>query len=275
MGLPDIPHFRAALHCPNKEAVMNRVVFIVITVIILLTGRFPSEAQQSQLYYIHDLQADPAKTGEVEAYIKDLSAQFKKYSFPFTMNAFSTMDYHYYAFIPIKSYADIDIAKKELGDIGQKMGADNFNKLIARRSAAIQHHSYFVIRYLPELSYIPSNPRNRPEEELFRHWLFCYPNLEKENEWRAVISKFRDVYKKTNYPFTENIYTVELGSDLPLYIFEERGTKWLDFYSSLNEAFKILGSEFTSLMPSFQETLRKIERRDGTYRPELSYIPEK
>ena len=250
----------------------------MVTVIILLAGRFSTEAQQveaqkSQLYYIHDLQADPAKTSEVEAYVKDLTDQFRKNAFPYAMNVYSTMDFHYYAFIPIRNYADIDNAKRELGTIAQKMGADNFQKLIARRSAAIQHHSYFVIRFLPEFSWAPPSPRNKPEEELFRHWIFCYTNLEKEKEFREILSKFLNLYKRTNYPFTENIYMVELGSDLPLYIGEERGKNWFEFYSSLKEAFSMLGDEGRKL--SWTETLRKIERRDGTYRPELSYQPEK
>jgi hypothetical protein len=257
---------------------MNRMIFIMLTVIMLITGIFyaeaqPVETQKSQLYYIHDLLSDPEKTGKVEAYLKDLTVQFKKYAFPFAVKVYSTMDFHYYAFFPIKSYSDIDNAKKELGNIGQKMGADNFQKLIARRDAAIQHHNYFVIRYMPELSWYPPHPRNKPEEEPFRHWMFCYTDPEKE--WRTVLSKFLDIYKRTDYPFTENIYTVEMGSDLPLYIGEERGKNLFEFYSSLEDAFKIMGNEGRGLMSSWRETLRKIKRRDGPYRPELSYTPEK
>ncbi|MDP2982734.1 MAG: hypothetical protein Q8O92_05325 [Candidatus Latescibacter sp.] len=255
---------------------MNRIIVIILTVIMLLAGSFFAEAQKSQLYYIHNYSADPAKTVELEAFIKDFMATLKKYSFPFPIQAYSTMDFQYYFFAPIENYADIDRIKKTLGDIGQKMGADNFQKLIARRNAAIQHHEYFVIRYLPELSWTPPKPRYKPEEALFRHWVFCYPRLDKESEMRAIFSKFVDLYKKTNSPFQEDVYTVEIGSDLPLFIGEERGKNLFEFYSSLEEGFKIIGEEGRNLWWKESMTLlRKIERRDGTYRPELSYIPDK
>jgi len=247
------------------------------SIVIFLIGFLPSAAQtggqKAQLYYIHNYSADPSKTADLETFVKDLAAVFKKYSFPFAVHAYSTMDFQYYFIVPIENYADIDSIRKTLGDISQKMGADNFQKLIARRNAAIQHNSYFVIRYLPELSYTPPKPRHKPEEEFFRHWIFCYPHVEKEGELRATFAKFVDLYKRINYPFTENIFTVELGSDLPLYIGEERGTNIFEFWPSVKEAYTIMGDEGGKLL--WKSTLRKIERRDGAYRPELSYIPGK
>lgn len=259
---------------------IRQVTILSITMLLLAAEYAWSEVQEEppdgQLYFVQDVLANPASMGALENCLKEFAALLKEHSFPYTISVYRTLDFHYYAFVPIASYADLDKAQALLAEVRQRVGPAAFDSLRVRADRCLQQHAGFIIRHQPDLSYTPETPRHSAEEELFRHWVFCYPAPEKEEEFRGVFAKFRDLYIKTKLPGREHVYVVELGSDQPLFIGEERATTYFDFYGFLEEGFKILGEEGSRLWwKDAMVLLRKIERRDGVFRPDLSYLPAK
>ncbi|MEW6754243.1 MAG: hypothetical protein AB1505_25160 [Candidatus Latescibacterota bacterium] len=258
---------------------MSRSTRIVLAAVLAVAAALaprplPASEAPDQLYLVHDMLVVPAKAGDVEAYLKGVTAQMRAQGYPFAVAVYRTLDFHYLSFIPVGSFADVDALDRAKAELRTGMGPAAFDSLVALRDGALQQHSWFVMRRLADVSYVPEHPRNPPDQEVFRHWVLMYPVPGKEEAVHAVLAKFRDLYVRTQLPATEIGYEVELGSDLPLLIGEERARSYFDFYGYLEEGFKVIGEEGSRLW--WQETmllLRKIERRDGVYRPDLSYVP--
>lgn len=258
---------------------MNHQARIALTaVLVIAAGLMPrlvlAGEADDQLIVVHDMLVAPGQAGDVEAYLKGLTAQMQAHRYPYTVAVYKTLDLRYCSFISIRNYAEIDNLHKALADLRTKMGTAAFDSLAALRDRALQQDSWLVWRRLADASYVPGHPRNPPDEEVFRHWILMYPAAGKTEAMLAILRRFRDIYVKTQLPSTEIVYVAETGTDLPLIIGEERAKSYFDFYGFLEQGFKIIGEEGSRLW--WQEAtlvLRKLERRDGVYRPDLSFFP--
>ena len=132
-----------------------------------------------------------------------------------------------------------------------------------------------VIRTRPDLSYVPENPRLKPEEGVYIRWGQCYVKADKTREFEEIMKKWVALFKEKNIGGGFNTFMGEMGTDNPFYFWAEYGKSPADFYTWNEKESEMLGDE---LMPLWLKTLgllRKFEGKGGMIRPELSYIPKK
>ena len=69
-----------------------------------------------------------------------------------------------------------------------------------------------------------------------------------------------------------NAYTGVMGTENPFYMWGEIYDSPLDMETKRANAFQKLGEEFNALWMETQQYIRKLEVREGWYRPDLSYV---
>jgi len=176
---------------------------------------------------------------------------------------------------PIENYAGIDTMNKAEAAWAAKTG-EEFQKNMKSVEGTIDCYRSGVIRYLPELSYVPKKPRLKPEEQKFITWLFVYVEFGKEKEFADVARQYVEVSKSKDTSIGWNMYVVESGADLPFYFWAEGGKSAAEYWAENDKVMKKMGEEkYAGLWGRFLTTVRKFETKTGRPRPDLSNMPKK
>jgi len=260
---------------------MKPIMYITLIAIIMFTfspSIILSQAvgQKPQLFLILDITLKTSAISEYEATLKEYINLHKTHNFPYTFYGYTTNDFHYYQFFPVENYADIDDLYKEYYEVlANKAGNETWQSLVKGFSTNSENLKRFTIQYLPELSYNPENQVQKPEDNIFSHWVFCYMKRDKEQEFQDICKEWANLFRRKNSPSVLNIFAGHIGTESPLYILQEKAVNVYEFYRNSEKLWALLGDESKVLWGKTMAAFSKIERQDGTYRPDLSYIAEK
>ena len=249
------------------------MVGLVVT-LWAVTALAQAEEPKAQLYFVEDVVMKPSMVAEYEAIIKEVVPLCAQHEFPYPFYAYSTNDFHYYFVYPVENYADIDNLNKAWNELGKKVGVKQWQAMMERFVGTFEYYQYSVIRYLPELSYTPEKPRLKPEEANFVFWEFFYIPVGKEKELDEICQEWIELYKSKKISDGWETYVVEIGTEMPLYIFIERAKSAVDYYSQSEKILKLLGEKYQPLIAKTYAIRKKVELKTGRFRPGLSYTPE-
>jgi hypothetical protein len=234
-----------------------------------------AEEPKPQLILVEEVLVKPAKVAEWEAHVKQAIELFTKYEFPYKLYAFSYDDFHYRFSRPIDNFADIDNFYKAYEEWSKKMEPEQWESLVKSGFGTLDYYRYFLIRYRPDLSYIPEELGfNLWEEEHFILVESCYLNLGTEKEYDEILKKWVELYKNKNIAIGWWTYVGDIGTNMPLYMFVARAKSAADYYSQSEKIQKLLGEEMNKLMRKTRNPERKYEIKTGRFRPDLSYLPK-
>jgi len=176
---------------------------------------------------------------------------------------------------PIENYAGIDTMNKAEAAWAAKTG-EEFQKNMKSVEGTIDYYRSGVIRFLPELSYVPKKPRLKPEEQKFITWLFAYVEFGKEKEFADVAKQYVEVSKSKDTSFGWNMFVVESGAEMPFYFLVAGSKSPAEQWSESEKLVKKIGEEKDAeLWNKLLATLRKFETKTGRPRPDLSNMPKK
>jgi hypothetical protein len=234
-----------------------------------------TEEPKPQLILVEEVAVKPAKVTEWEAHVKQAVELFTKYEFPYQLYTFSYNDFCCRFAWTIENFADIDNFYKAIGEWEKKMGPEQWESLMKSAIGTLDDYHYFLIRYRPDLSYIP-------EELGFDLWKeghfvfveFCYLNFGTEKEYEEITKKWVDLYKNKSIPVGWWTYVGDIGTSMPFYMFVIRAKSAADYYSQSEKMQKLLGEEIKKLMGKTWSPVRKYETKTGSFRPDLSYLPK-
>ncbi len=88
-----------------------------------------------------------------------------------------------------------------------------------------------IIIFSSALSYIPEEPRLRPEEGSFVYWGFAYVELGKESEFSDIFKQWVDLFKSNNISDGFNTFMGYFGTEQPLYTWMMNGKDPADFWN--------------------------------------------
>jgi len=259
----------------KKEGIMkNKALFLLVTAIVsgfLVLSTFAlTQEQKSQLYSIVEIVVKPAMVAKYEAAIK----KEIELGYPYAFDTYSSDDFHYYFLTPIENYASIEAISKARIEWAKKIG-DQHPALIKSIEGTVEYFRKGVIRYVPELSYIPKKPRLKPEEKKFLCWSFCYVEFNKEKEFAGIAKEWVELYKSKNIGDGWSFYGAESGTEMPFCFFAMSGKSPADFFSEDEKAMKKIGEEkYMELGKKMNALLRKYEFKMGRPRPDLSNMPK-
>lgn len=257
-----------------RGKVLSLLMMVFVLSLWSIATLAQTEEQRAPLYIVEDTVVKPSKVAEYEEHVKMADELFAKYEYPYPVYAFSTEDFHYIFVFPVENFADMDNIYKATGEMAQKAG-EEFQAMIKSAEGTLEYSTYFMVRYIPQLSYIPEKPRLKQEESNFILWECFYAQPTKEGEFAEVLKQWQTLYKNKDIPDGWELYVGSLGTEQPLFIAMFRAKSAADYFSQWEKTLELLGEEGQELLKKTVAPLRKFERKSGRYRPDLSYIPKK
>lgn len=235
-----------------------------------------AQDQKPQYLVLHQEIAKPSMVQQYEAASKEFVALVTKHKalMPhFSVECIQGPDFTYTFVAPLKSMADMDAINAEFGALAQAAGAAwlDLNK---RSGAATEYFKESVMALAPELSYVPAQPRLKPEEMAYRHVDLYYVRPGSEPEADALSAEFVKLFKAKNVSSGYSVYKSMLGPEMPLYAVAVGARDAADYHAEDARLRTLLGPEGQALFARAFAVTRRFESRDGLLRPDLS-VPAK
>lgn len=249
---------------------------ILVFSFFALSTAFAADMPKPELYLIHEELIRPESMPAYESAAKDFMAALaeKKVSSPaLTWNAYITDDLHYLYVMPIASFAALDSSPAEWDKAKAAVGADRWSTLERRGAAATSSYNEFVTMHRPDLSYIPANPRLKPEEERFIQLNFYYLLPGKQSEAEAISRDYVALFKQKNISDPFSIYMGVMGNDLPVVVAVIPAKSAADQIAAEERINAALGADLLPLQARAMAVTRRFDRRTATFRPDLSRMP--
>ena len=257
----------------------GKVAFVLVLCFLVALSSLNIWAQEekpkTQRYFVEELIVKPEGVATFEAGAKEMAAGLKKGGFPYPMNVFSRNDNHYFFSFPMENYGDLDKIFEAWADAMKKWGAENYQALEERMIDTFESVNYSVIRLARGMSYVPENPRLDSADSLYRYWGMCYIKPGKIPQVRKNFRKIVELFKEKNIDAGFETYVVEFGNDTPCIFYTEIGKSAGDFWSHVEITNEQLGNEIYDIWNETVTFFRRYVPGTGSFRPELSHLPEK
>jgi len=251
---------------------MKRIALLVS--LLSLSSAFSQEMPKPELYIIHEEGIKPSSMMSYEAASKDFlnALAEKKVSSPAMMwNAYLTDDMHYLYVSRIPNFAALDSMQPEWDKAKTAVGAARWADLERRGSEGIASYNEIVTMRRPDLSYAPANPRLKMEEQRYFRLDFYYLMPGKQAEAEAIAKDYVVLFKQKNIAESYNIYMGVLGNDLPVLVAVIPAKSAADQAMADERVNAALGADVRPLEARAMAITRRFDRRQATYRPDLSY----
>lgn len=257
---------------------MKRSALVILTLFIVSLPLFAqTPPAKPQYFLVHEEIARPSMVVQYEAATKDLLNAFtEKKADPkvFGMSLFMTNDFHYLFLVPISSWAALDAFQDEWTKIGAAIGKDKWRDLMARSNSAMYSYDEIVIVQRPDLSYLPANPRMKPEEHRFFHLMYYYVDAAHADDAEQVAKDYAALFKAKNITTGFNVFQALSGEGLPLLVVSVPAKSASDFHATDEAINATLGKDVLPLQARALAITRKFKLRDVVSRPDLSYPPK-
>lgn len=251
----------------------KRIFLAVMFISIFTSGILVAQQEmKDQLYLVHE---EVAKVNMWDQYEKT-SKQWVEYmtegglDLPY-VRASQRDDGHYYYLIPISNYADIDKFPDIFKSAVDKIGKDKWANFMTENNSSMESNKDFVAKWSANYSYVPKEPRIKPEEAGFIHWIFFTYKLEKRQEVLDVLAEWKDLYAKNNIPDGWGIWLIDLGEANNMIALTESAKDGASFYTNMKENSEKLKTEEGKLWEKLSANVMTIEEKYGKPRPDLSY----
>ncbi len=254
---------------------MKRLSLVALCLLFSMAA-LAADAPKPQLFMIHEEIAVPGMIPQYEAVTKDLIkifAEKKLTSASFVVNTYMTTDLHYLYVTPIANWGQIDAAYKDWMGLPEVVGKDKFDDMMKRGSAATVSYSDTVAAKRDDLSYVPENPRVKPEEATFGRLEYYYLKPGTDQQAEQIAKDYVALFKSKKIADGFTIYTAMSGTDLPLLVAVITAKSPADFAAADEKNSAALGDALRALQARALAITRRLERRDSFFRPDLSYMP--
>ncbi len=138
-------------------------------------------------------------------------------------------------------------------------------------SEAMESIEIFQSIHREDLSYRPKNPRLSEDEIGYAHYGFYYGIVGKSDELEEIAKGFAELYREAGIDTGFDIYQPVTGADLPYIVVAQVAKSEADYFANRERIREILGEKAKKLGEKVGATVRKIEYKSGTPRPDLSY----
>lgn len=239
-----------------------------------LTTLAQAEEQKAQLYLVYEVTVNPSKANDYEAAIKEYFSLFAEGKSSYPWYASSSDDFHYYFVSPIENFAEIDKMNISFAELMTQVGMERWQALANRLNDNSEYYRQFMTYHRLDLSYVPKNPRLKPEEEKYIQWDFWNILQGKEGECEELLKKWVALCESKNSPHAYGVIVGDIGTKMPLIIITQTGKDSVDWHIHNQEMWKLLGEEGSALMDKWMTLIKKYDRKTGWLRPDLSYMPK-
>ena len=180
-------------------------------------------------------------------------------------------DAHYYYLFPLENYAAIDKLSEIFGSAVDKIGKEKWADFIKKNEGSMETHMDFVVTRSAKYSYWPEEPRLKPDETKFVHWMFFHYKLENRKEIMDIMLEWKKLYKDKNIKNGYTIWLMELGRDNNMVVLTETYKDGADFYAENEKDNATMEAEASALWAKMSPYITTVENKYGNLRPDLGF----
>lgn len=229
------------------------------------------EAEQEQLWYCWEATVHPTKIDQFKAFSIEELALFKEMNYPLPFYAWTDHEFHFYYYIPMNSYEDVFKLQEALNLVYKKMGDEKTNKFWE----AIEYHEDYFIRYLPDISFTPKEPRLHEDDLMFSYLDTKYVVPGREKEIIALFKELMEHAENVGCYDAIHSYMGDLGNNGSTITTILQAKSAADFYHHNEKAWELLDEKGIKIFQQILKLTLKREHIQIWYLEDLSYIPVK
>ncbi len=260
----------------SKISFLSSVGLAVAVCFVVLPVFTQAQEQKAQAYLMWDYVVKPSMAKEFEAAAIEENGLFAGIKFPYGWTAYSTEDFHYYFFIPIRNFAAIDGIYAAFGQAETQLG-ENYKTLEKRLEGSYEYFRAAVVYLRPDLSYTPAKQNIKPEESNYIFFEFAHILPGKVKEFEAYYKEWAALCQKIGFHIGYAAYQGDIGTDMPFYFSAMSAKTQADTSIEEERIMKLLSQEEKEELGAAYEKafayFKKYETKNGRSRPDLSYTP--
>ena len=236
---------------------------------------FSQDEPKDQLYWVREEVAKVDMWDKYESTSKEWVKLMTEagLDFPY-MWASQRDDAHYYYLFALDNYAAIDKFPGIFGAAIEKIGKDKWAKFMIENEGSMVTHKDFIVTRSAKYSYWPKEPRLKPEERKFIHWMFFHYKLENRKEVMDIMTEWKQLYESKNIKNGYTIWLMELGLDNNSVVLTESYKDGADYYTSTEADNALMEAEAKALWTKMSQYITSIENKYGNQRPDLGFDNE-
>lgn len=250
-------------------------IFPALTAALILSSGLiiAQQEMKDQLYWVREEVAKVDMWDKYESTSKEWVKLMTEagLDFPY-MWASQRDDAHYYYLFPLENYAAVDKFPEIFGAAIEKIGKDKWAKFMIENEGSIETHKDFIVTRSAKYSYWPEEPRLKPEEGKFIHWMFFHYKLENRKEVMDIMTEWKQLYQEKKIKNGYTIWLVELGEDNNLIVLTENYKDGADYYSTVESDNALMEAEASALWAKMSSFITSIENKYGNQRPDLGFV---
>lgn len=249
----------------------STVLFFFVFILLQQTS-FPQETKD-QLYLVREEVAKVDMWDKYESTSKEWVKTMTEagLDLPY-VEASQRDDGHYYYLIPLDNYAAIDKMQAIFGAAIDKVGKDKWAKFMVENEGSMETHKDFIATRSAKYSYMPKEPRLKPEEVKFIHWMFFHYKLENRKEVMEIMSEWKKLYADKNIKNGYTVWLINLGLDNNMIALTEGFKDGADFYTAMDADNAVMKDEANALWTKMSKFITSVENKYGSSRPDLGYV---
>jgi len=246
---------------------------LMIAIISISGSLIAQQQMKDQLYWIREEVAKVDMWDKYESTSKEWVKMMTEagLDYPY-MWASQRDDAHYYYLFPLDNYAAIDKMPEIFGAAIDKIGKDKWAKFMVENESSIETHKDFIATRSAKYSYEPKEPRLKPEDAKFIHWMFFHFKLENRKEIMDILTEWKDLYQEKNIKTGYTIWLIELGLDNNMMALTENYKDGADYYTTTKEDNASMEAEANALWAKMSLYITSVENKYGNQRPDLGFV---
>jgi len=255
----------------------QKFIFIMMAGLIIASSLtvLAQEEPKDQLFWIRE---EVAKVDMWDQY-EETSKQWVEMmteaglDFPY-MWASQRDDAHYYYLFPLDNYAAIDKMPEVFGSAIEKIGKEKWAEFMRKNEGSMETHKDFIATRSAKYSYMPKEPRLKPEDAKFIHWMFFHYRLENRKEIMDILAEWKQLYQDKNIKNGYAVWLIELGLENNMIAITESFKDGADFHNSTKEDNALMEEEASALWAKMAPFITSVENKYGNQRPDLGFVKE-
>ena len=177
------------------------LVYVGLGVLVCLSALTISaqlQEQEAQLHFVRQVTVKPSKIMDYMEWANEFMAQVQEHKFPYPINVYRCNDFSFWFLVPLENIADLEVLGNTMNELMAKIATEKGEKIQKLWSETTEYRKDGLIVLRPDLSYIPENPRLKPEEANFFSWTLTYILPGKEQEFEEMAKKYKSLYQTKN-----------------------------------------------------------------------------
>ncbi len=250
---------------------INTRLLSFFAAVLILGYSYGQEEKSYQGYAVHEDVVKPSKMAQYEAVAKEFTELMNKYKNEVDGLQYlcaSTDDLRYLFVWPIDNMADLD--KNPVGEVREKVGAEKFDKIMARMDECYDKHFTYTLTLDKKMSYMPEGISQTQEGMNYREYHYYYTTPSMMKKLADAGMEIKKYHEKNDSGANYRIYRSGMGTSDAFFMVAISAKDPADMAQRQQSMMAKLGPEYQTLLQNALKYSTRYEKQTGWIRPDLS-----